>query len=61
MTGVHRGASQDVPLCFVFYFLDAVARGEQRFGAVVPPHCCARCAIAQAAQAALCLLGLVAQ
>ena len=42
MTGVHRGASQDVPLFVFFSLLDAVARREQGFGAVVPPHGLAR-------------------
>ena len=41
MTGVHRGASQDVPLS-VLFFWTPVARGEQSFGAVVPPHGLAR-------------------
>ena len=40
MTGVHRGASQDVPLGFVIFLWTLVACGEQGFGALVPPHCC---------------------
>ena len=57
MTGVHRGASQDVPLLLFFSWTPVVC--EQRFGAVVPPHGpCARLHCLHLHKAALVLLSL---